>query len=126
MINITAEAIFPFAKLPAEMERLTGDRIHRATAERWRMRGCRGVRLETVLIGGKRYCSSEALQRFVEATTAAADGTSVASASTPAAAQKRHDHACRQLDAAGICVTPREKAKHLSQKGFLDEQDGQG
>jgi hypothetical protein len=38
-------------------------------------RGIRGVRLETVMIGGIRYTSCEALERFVAATTAAANGT---------------------------------------------------
>lgn len=102
MIDLLTERLFQFSKLPAQMEKLTGDRIHRATAERWRMRGCRGVKLETVLIGGKRYCSDEALQRFVEATTAAADGTSTVTASTPTARRKAHERACAELDAAGI------------------------
>ena len=101
-IDIHSESLFPFAALPAKMGRLTGDRIHRATAERWRMRGCRGVTLETVLIGGKRYCSDEALERFVERTTAAADGDSPAIASTPSARRKAHERACAELDAAGI------------------------
>lgn len=101
-IDIHNESLFPFPKLPAKAEMLTGDRIHRATAERWRMRGCRGVTIETILIGGKRYCSDEALQRFVERVTAAADGTSSLTASTPAAARKAHEKACRELDEAGI------------------------
>ena len=46
-----------------------------ATLWRWRTAGCRGVRLETVLIGGRRMTSREALARFFAAITAAADGT---------------------------------------------------
>ena len=37
-------------------------------------RGRAGVKLETILISSKHYTSREALQRFVERTTAAADG----------------------------------------------------
>jgi hypothetical protein len=32
---------------------------------RWRMSGCRGVWLETILVGGKRFTSLEAIQRFI-------------------------------------------------------------
>jgi len=44
-----------------------------STLHRWRQRGVRGVQLETCLIGGKRYTSKEALQRFADAITAAVD-----------------------------------------------------
>lgn len=37
----------------------------RPTLERWMRKGCRGIRLETVKIGGKRYTSKEAIQRFL-------------------------------------------------------------
>jgi len=58
--------------------------------------------LETLLIGGKRFSSLEALQRFAERTTAAADGTMTVTNSTPSAQRKAHDRANRELDAAGI------------------------
>jgi hypothetical protein len=45
-----------------------------STIFRWRLRGVRGVKLETCLIGGRRYTSMEALERFSAATTASADG----------------------------------------------------
>ena len=45
-----------------------------STLHRWRLHGIRGVKLETCLIGGRRYTSREAVERFVAATTAAADG----------------------------------------------------
>jgi hypothetical protein len=41
---------------------------------RWRLRGVRNVKLETCLIGGRRYTSREAVERFSAAVTAAADG----------------------------------------------------
>jgi hypothetical protein len=49
------------------------------TLWRWRNRGVRGVRLETVLVGGKRFTSREALARFHQAVNAAADGVQVRS-----------------------------------------------
>ncbi len=52
------------------------------TLWRWRNRGVRGVRLETVLVGGKRFTSREALTRFHDAVNAAADGQPVVSRTT--------------------------------------------
>ena len=48
-----------------------GDRrLSLATMHRWRERGVRGVRLETLLIGGHRYTSREAIDRFITAQNA--------------------------------------------------------
>jgi hypothetical protein len=47
--------------------------VDACTVWRWATRGVRGVKLETLLIGGIRYTSAEALQRFYEKTTAAAE-----------------------------------------------------
>lgn len=46
---------------------------HLSTLHRWRLRGVRGVKLETCLVGGRRYTSVEAVDRFLAASTAAAD-----------------------------------------------------
>ena len=48
-----------------------GDRrLSLATLHRWRLHGVRSVRLETVLIGGLRYTSREAISRFIAAQNA--------------------------------------------------------
>jgi hypothetical protein len=39
----------------------------RPTVERWHLRGIRGVRLETALVGGRRYTTEEAIGRFLAA-----------------------------------------------------------
>ncbi len=59
--------------LPAAAKALPG-RPHVSTLHRWRLRGVHGVQLETVLVGGRRYTSVEALERFAARTTAASDG----------------------------------------------------
>ena len=41
-----------------------GKKIHVSTLWRWACQGVRGVRLETVRMGGVIYTSKEALQRF--------------------------------------------------------------
>jgi hypothetical protein len=76
---------------------------------RWHARGIRGTQLETVVIGGRRYTSREALERFMAATTAAADGQP-----TPAPdAKQRHQAVARAesvLTAAGIATKSSAKS----------------
>ena len=88
--------------LPAAARILPG-RPHLSTLHRWRLRGVRSVKLETFLIGGRRYTSREALERFIERTTAAANGLSPP---TSARTQSRRlrSIACaeNELDDAGI------------------------
>lgn len=103
MINIHSEQLVHVNEVPAHVPKSTsGKKVSLATCWRWIQRGCRGVKLETLLIGGKRFTSLEALQRFAEATTAAADGALPFSTSTPSARRKAHEKACRELDEAGI------------------------
>lgn len=49
-------------------------RPHISSLHRWRQRGCRGAKLRTCLVGGRRYTTEEWLRDFISATTAAADG----------------------------------------------------
>src|SRR5271163_2432018 len=50
-----------------EASSLLPGRPHVSTFHRWRQRGIGGVRLETTRIGGKRFVTLSALQRFVSA-----------------------------------------------------------
>ncbi|WP_390884436.1 DUF1580 domain-containing protein [Humisphaera borealis] len=77
-----------------------GRRLSCATLYRWINNGLRGVKLETVLIGGSRCTSVEACERFIGAT----QGGSPAPAACRTASQrtKAVDAAKRQLDAFGI------------------------
>ena len=87
--------------LLSAVELATGQRPHPSTLHRWRLRGIRGIRLETVRCGGRRLTSVEAVRRFLAETTAAVDG-----ASTPARTSRQRqaaiDRAEAELDAAGI------------------------
>ena len=76
-------------------------RPHASTLWRWYKRGLQGIKLETVVIGGVRHTSKEALQRFIDRTTAARDGID----SSQAPCRKRQaaiDAAEAELTAAGI------------------------
>ena len=44
-----------------------GKRLALQTLHRWRLSGVRGTKLETILIGGSRFTSAEAIRRFVAA-----------------------------------------------------------
>ena len=62
MIDLSTEEIVPLADAPAKYPY---GRPHRATVYRHSLNGVRGVRLETILIGGRRFTSTEAVHRFV-------------------------------------------------------------
>mgnify|MGYP001493838456 CR=1 FL=1 len=97
MIDVSTEDLLTF---PGVARFLPG-RPSLSTLHRWRQRGIRGVALETLLIGGQRYTSREALQRFFDASTAAADRATAPS--RPNAARATEVSAARkELQAAGI------------------------
>jgi hypothetical protein len=62
--------------------RLTGAaKPNVTTVWRWCLKGCKGVKLESICIGGKRYVTVSAIERFIEARSVPG-----ASESTPPAA----------------------------------------
>ena len=102
MIDIHREKLLSFPEASASLK----GRPNLSTLHRWRLPGVRGVRLETLLLGGRRVTSAEALQRFVEATTAAADGAPTPTR-TSSKQQRDIERAEAELDKEGtICGTP--------------------
>ncbi len=65
VIDRTRERLIPIGRV-SEQEQLwpEGRSPHPETIARWARRGCRGVRLETIVLGGRRYSSVEAVERF--------------------------------------------------------------
>ena len=90
------------AQAAATVERLTGMRPHRATLDRWRLRGCHGIKLESVRIGGKRFVSVEALRRFFESVTAAVDGKAADGGPSTTQRELSIRQAKADVDKAGI------------------------
>lgn len=76
-------------------------RPHRSTIWRFAMKGVRGVRLETIVCGGRRYTSEEAILKFIAATTAAADGERVPMPPSPQR-RRQKEQAKAKLREAGI------------------------
>ncbi len=96
MIELHSESLL---SLPAAAKALPG-RPHLASLYRWFQRGVRGVKLETILVGGKRFTSREALQRFADHLTAADAGDSPPADSRRR--QKEKQRAKATLARAGI------------------------
>ncbi len=96
MIDLQSESLL---SLPAAAKSLPG-RPHIASLYRWFQRGVHGVKLETILVGGKRFTSREALQRFADCLTAVDAGNP-----TPADSRRRQQEkqqAKAKLDKARV------------------------
>jgi hypothetical protein len=91
---ISNESLIPVSDAPKHVP----GRPHIATIWRWIQRGCRGVRLETWLVGGRRFTSLEAIDRFIERTTAAAAPELACAVPTPRQRRRAIDQANRELD----------------------------
>jgi hypothetical protein len=66
MTNLMNENLRPLSEAVQWVPRGEGQRAHVSTMHRWASKGCRGVVLETLQVGGGRYTSREALGRFFE------------------------------------------------------------
>ena len=82
MIDPFCEQLLTLTKAARNIPSRTGHGLNPSTVWRWAKVGVRGVRLETVLVGGIRYTSREALTRFFARSTAASQGNSRNESST--------------------------------------------
>lgn len=73
-IDLTAETVIPINQAPAHYRY---GRPSLSTVHRHFRHGCRGVCLETLVIGGRRCTTVEAIGRFIERTTANSPGASL-------------------------------------------------
>lgn len=64
MIDIQNEQLIPLAEVPNRLPKRRGRRVHYSTVFRWIQQGANGKRLESCKIGGVRFTSVEALNRF--------------------------------------------------------------
>jgi len=73
MINALNETIISLADAAKCLpKRRGGKRPHLSCIYRWTVSGCRGIKLESIQIGGTRCTSREALGRFFERLSQAA------------------------------------------------------
>lgn len=79
----TLESLTDLVRWDRIPRRRGGKKLHVSTLFRWASRGCRGVKLETVRVGGTLCSSRDALARFFERLSAADRGPEVADIRTP-------------------------------------------
>lgn len=72
MIDTYEESLIPLSEAPQHIP----GRPNLSTLYRWFQKGARGARLETIVVGNKRFTSHEAIARFIEATTRNSPGAS--------------------------------------------------
>jgi len=95
MIDTAVEQPLPLAVLARKVPNRDGKRgVNVSTMWRWIQRGIHGVRLESLLIGGIRMSTEQALARFFERTTAAASGEV-----PPAQTSKQRERAINKAEA---------------------------
>lgn len=96
-IDLSSEDIFPVSEAPQHIPGRPG----KASVWRWVLTGVGGIKLESILIGGKRFVSAESIQRFCDRRTAVADGAEP-DAPTPRQREAEISSAERECERAGI------------------------
>lgn len=66
MIDLYSETVISLRDAAKSLPGRNGRKVHISTLYRWTTRGLKGVRLETVHVGGIVCTSQEALQRFCD------------------------------------------------------------
>jgi hypothetical protein len=103
MIDVAVEEVFSLTEAAKRLpQRRKGARPHVATLHRWCQTGIRGIRLESICIGGCRCTSAPALQRFFEGVTLASEPQPVPVPQHSATRRKQIEQAERRLAKAGI------------------------
>jgi hypothetical protein len=98
-IDVKAETIISFSDARSAFPGIDR-RLSLATLHRWRLKGIRGIKLQTILIGGLRYTSREAIIRFVDGLNAG--DTPAVPAITAPQRRKQSEAAQFQLEEMGI------------------------
>ena len=102
MIDVVREKVFPLREAPSSLPRCrAGRKTHVATLFRWASKGLRGIRLETIKVGGSTCTSAEALQRFFERLTEPESTTETTPQAT-AARQLELERVDRELGKLGV------------------------
>lgn len=79
------------------VEQAHGFRPHLSTPWRWAVKGCRGIRLRTVVVGGRRLTTVDDVLAFSEATTAASKGCEMVDVPTAKQSSAQATRAAEQL-----------------------------
>jgi hypothetical protein len=97
-IDPFAECVATFGQLARLLPRTRNNRpVHANTLRRWAFTGRRGIKLETIVIGGVTCSSKEALVRFFDRLTGLEQR-----APPPARDADRQERVERELEAFGL------------------------
>jgi len=77
----------------------TGNGVSLSTVFRWMLKGCQGQKLESLIVGGVRYTSREAVERFVARLNGRENGHSSRRRADQTREVQRVEH---ELDAQGF------------------------
>ncbi len=104
MIDISTEKLVTPTEITKHVpRRRAGKKCNVATVYRWMQIGIHGIRLESLVCGGSKCSSIEALQRFFDALTAQADGQPVEQPPRiTKSRQKQIEAAEKRLEKAGV------------------------
>lgn len=64
-LHLLAETPIVLGDVPNYVPKRRGKKLHYSTAFRWATKGVRGRKLPSILVGGIRYTTLEALERFL-------------------------------------------------------------
>ena len=92
--------LYPLTDLPSRpwMPKKNGKKVSRFTCIRWALRGKRGLKLRTIMVGGLRVTCDAWVWAFFESL----DGSAPATAMNPRRQTKDHELAEAELTAEGI------------------------
>ncbi|QDT74466.1 DUF1580 domain-containing protein [Lacipirellula limnantheis] len=96
MEQLLAEQRISFSQLASQQD------VAVSTVWRWCTRGIRRIRLESMNVGGRRYTSMEAFERFVAATQSKISTTNAPVANVGPAKSVAHDSADEYLARQGV------------------------
>ncbi len=88
------------------------------TIWRWGSKGINGIRLDTLKCGGKWFTSDEAIERFIERCTAAADDDAISadpvvSQDSDAVCKRRLARVDAELEARGLGLVPLQENRTI-------------
>ncbi len=101
MIDLREETTFRLSHGTKLIHGHAGKRVTASTLYRWAKDGIRGVRLETIRVGGSLFSSEQALQRFAERLSASDRPEAAPSLRTPARRRREIEAADRRLAEMG-------------------------
>ncbi|TWU27541.1 DUF1580 domain-containing protein [Bythopirellula polymerisocia] len=91
-----------FSEEPISLNQVAKEEgVNPSTPWRWYLSGVRGVKLETIVVGGRRFSTRPALRRFKERCTAAANGAST-TVRTPHQRERDIERAEKELAKIGV------------------------